>query len=384
MPLLPKLRNLAAGADALSDKARARLGRLRQNKRPLMIEPYAGYGSAAGITFGGRVLVDEGFATPDASHGRWRNLVEIAKRLESDEVPGARVRIDFQGQSTEVVADEEGRFRVDLVPARPELLSAVNHVELELIDPSPAAGQPTPRARAQVMVPRPSARFGVISDIDDTVLQSNVTRRWTMLKTLATNNAHSRKPFAGVAALYQALQAGASGDEGNPVFYVSSSPWNLYEMLREFLHVQQLPAGPVLLKDFGEHTLFTMNEHGEHKLARIEEVFKAYPALPFILVGDSGEQDPEIYAEVVRLHAQRVKAIYIRSVDTSPARQAAVDQLIATVRASGAQLVLVPDSEFAAVHAAGEGWISPAALAAVRADVRADGPGIPAVDDRPA
>jgi phosphatidate phosphatase APP1 len=383
MPLLPKLRNLAAGADALSDRARARLGRLRQNHRKLMIEPYAGYGSAAGITFGGRVLVDEGFVTPDASHGRWRNLVEIAKRLESDEVPGARVRINFQGQSTEVVADEEGRFRVDLVPAQPELLSAVNHVELELIDPAPAAGQPTPRAQAQVIVPRPSARFGVISDIDDTVLQSNVMRRWTMLKTLATNNAHSRKPFAGVAVLYQALQAGANGEEGNPLFYVSSSPWNLYAMLREFLHVQELPAGPVLLKDFGEHTLFTMNEHGEHKLARIEEVFKAYPALPFILVGDSGEQDPEIYAEVVRHHPQRVKAIYIRSVDTSAARLAAVDQLIASVRASGAQLVLVPDSEFAAVHAAGEGWISPAAVAAVRADVRADKPGATAADDSP-
>jgi phosphatidate phosphatase APP1 len=156
------------------------------------------------------------------------------------------------------------------------------------------------------------------------------------------------------------------------MFYVSSSPWNLYAMLREFLHVQQLPAGPLLLKDFGEHTLFSMNEHGEHKLARIEEVFAAYPALPFILIGDSGEQDPEIYAEVVRHHPQRVKAIYIRSVDTSAARLAAVDKLIVSVRASGAQLMLVPDSEFAAVHAAGEGWINPDAVAAVRADKRVD------------
>ncbi len=372
MALLPNLRNLAASADALSDRARARLRRLRQTGRPLMIEPYAGYGSAAGITFGGRVLVDEGFAEPDASHGRWRNLVEMAKRLESDEVPGARVRISFQGQSTKVVADEEGRFRVDLVPAQPQLMETVNLVDLELIDPSPSAGHLAARAEAQVFVPMPGARFGVISDIDDTVLQSNVTRRWAMLKTLATNNAHSRKPFAGVAALYRALQAGASGNEGNPVFYISSSPWNLYAMLREFLHVQQMPAGPLLLKDFGEHTLFTTTEHGQHKLSRIEEVFAAYPLLPFILIGDSGEQDPEIYTEVVRHHPQRVKAIYIRSVDTSAARLAAVDKLIVSVRSSGAQLVLVPDSEFTAVHAAGEGWIDPAVVAAVREDKRVD------------
>ena len=193
-----------------------------------------------------------------------------------------------------------------------------------------------------------------------------------MLATLASLNAHSRKPFAGVAALYRALQAGATGDEGNPVFHVSSSPWNLHAMLREFLAVQQLPADPLRLKDFGEHTLFAMSAHGDHKLARIDEVFAAYPDLSFVLSGDSGEQDPEIYAEVVRRYPQRVKAIYIRSVDTSEARLAAVETLIASVRNSGAQLVLVPDSEFAAVHAAGQGWIRSEAVATVRADKRRD------------
>lgn len=369
---MQKLRTFAARADALSDRARARLSRIRRTRRPLLVEPYAGYGSAAGITVGGRVLVDAGFVAPDAGHGRWRNLAELAKRMESDEVPGARLRVGFQGQSAEVLTDEEGHFRVDLVPPQPQSLSTRNVVELELLDPPPQPGVAAPRAQAEVFVPPASARFGVISDIDDTVLQSNVTRRWTMLKTLATSNAHSRKPFAGVAALYRALQAGAGGDEGNPLFYVSSSPWNLYAMLREFLHVQGLPAGPLLLKDFGEHTLFTMSDHGQHKLARIEEVFTAYAELSFILVGDSGEQDPEIYAEVVRHHPHRVKAIYIRSVDTSPARLAAIDALIASVRDSGAQLVLVPDSDFAAVHAAGEGWIRPEAVAAVRTDRRAD------------
>ena len=69
-----------------------------------------------------------------------------------------------------------------------------------------------------------------------------------MLATLESLNAHSRKPFAGVAALYRALyralQAGATGDEGNPVFYVSSSPWNLHAMLREFLAVQPCSSCP--------------------------------------------------------------------------------------------------------------------------------------------
>jgi phosphatidate phosphatase APP1 len=368
---LQVLRTFAHRADALSDRARARLAGVRRAQRPLIIEPYAGYGGASGVTVGGRVLVDEGFAAPEAGHGRWRNLAELAKRLESDEVPGARVRISFQGRSTEVLADEEGYFRVTLVPPHPQLLPTSNHVELELLDPPPLAGA-SARTQAEVFVAPAGARFGIVSDIDDTVLESHVTSRWKMLRTLATSNALTRKPFAGVAALYRALQAGAGGDEGNPVFYVSSSPWNLHAMLREFLAVQDLPAGPLMLKDFGDHTLFALSEHGGHKLERIEEVFGAFPELPFMLIGDSGEQDPEIYAEVVRRHPQRVKAIYIRSVDTSPGRLAAIDTLIASVRDSGAQLVLVPDSEFAAVHAAGEGWIRTEAIALVRADKRVD------------
>ena len=371
MPLLQKFRTFAARADALSDRARARLWRIRRDRRPLLIEAYAGYGSAAGVSVGGRVIVDEGFAQPDVAHSRWRNLAELVKRMESDEVPGARVRVAFQGQSTEVLTDEEGHFRVDLVPPQPAALTAKALVDLQLLDPPPRADSPV-RAQAPVFVAPASARFGVISDIDDTVLQSHVTNRWKMLRTLASSNAHSRKPFAGVAALYRALQAGAAGNEGNPLFYVSSSPWNLHAMLSEFMSVQQLPAGPLLLKDFGEHTIFAMSDHGGHKLARIEDLFAAFPRLPFLLVGDSGEQDPEIYAEVVRRHPDRVKAIYIRSVDTSEARLAAVDALVAVVRDSGAQLVLVPDSEFAAVHAAGEGWIAADAVAAVRADKRLD------------
>ena len=373
MPLM-LLRSAVARADALGDRAREKLRRLRAQRRPLLIEPYAGYGSAEQVHVGARVLADPGFTVPDAGHSAWQNIAELMRRLESDEVPGARVRVTFQGETQEVLADEEGHLRLTLVPPHPDLMQTTGRVDFELLDPPPLSGT-APVAHAPIHVPSQHARFGVISDIDDTVLQSHVTSRWRMLATLARGNAHSRKPFAGVAALYRALQAGIGGpggDEGNPLFYVSSSPWNLHAMLTEFLRVQGLPPGPLMLKDFGDHTLFGASDHGSHKLARIEEVFATYPALPFVLIGDSGEQDPEIYAEVVHRHPGRVRAVYIRSVDSSPARLAAVDALVAQVRDSGAQLVLAPDSEYAAVHAAGEGLIAPQALAAVRADKQGD------------
>jgi phosphatidate phosphatase APP1 len=98
--------------------------------------------------------------------------------------------------------------------------------------------------------------------------------------------------------------------------------------------------------------------------------------LPFVLIGDSGERDPEIYGQVVHDHPNRVRVIYIRSVNPDPARIEAIDRLIDEVRPTGVQLVLAPDSEFAAAHAAAEGLISAAGLAAVRSQKRQEQPAL--------
>ncbi|MCK0511301.1 App1 family protein [Aromatoleum buckelii] len=314
---------------------------------------------------------------PSAGERTWHNLVELYKRFESDEVPQARVRVRFAGVDETVTADMEGYFRIDLSLATPLERSGWHEAELELVDPLPRSGAAV-RAAAPILVPPPTARFGVISDIDDTVMWTNVTDKLRMVLLLVRSNAHTRKPFKGVAAFYRALRDGASGAENNPVFYVSGSPWNLYTPLVEFLRLQRIPDGPLLLKDFGDHTLFASGDQQLHKLSHIERIFARYPELPFVLIGDSGEKDPEIYSEVVRRHPDRVRVLYIRSIDPDPDRVAAIDRLIAEVREAGAQLVLAPDTEFAAAHAAAEGLIGTQALADVRADKREELDGPPA------
>jgi phosphatidate phosphatase APP1 len=220
---------------------------------------------------------------------------------------------------------------------------------------------PQIRATGRTLVPPPDAQFGVVSDIDDTIVYSQVIRKLRMIVSLAFSNARTRKPFKGVAAFYRALHRGR-----NPIFYVSKSPWNLYLPLLEFLELQGLPLGPLLLRDFG----LRMNKR--HKSEAIEAILQTYPQLQFILIGDSGEQDPEIYADIVRRFPERIRVIYIRSVDPRPTRLDAIQKLIEEVAPTGCQLVLAPDSEFAAAHAAAEGLIPASALAEVRADKKAD------------
>ena len=324
-----------------------------KHAHPLIILPYRGYGNAQRWVLPGRVLKDKISRPPRAADRRWRNLVTFLRLIESDELPYARLRARSGGRHVELRADDEGYFRIDM-PA-PAAEAGWQPIELELI-PDAAV-----HAIGRVLVPPASARFAVVSDIDDTVVHTNVASKVRMLLTVALSNARTRKPFEGVAAFYRALNAGV-----NPFFYVSKSPWNLYVPLAEYLEVQRLPEGPLFLRNLG------LRMPRDHKCTAISALLKAYPRLPFILIGDSGENDPEVYATIVRRHPRRIRTIYIRSVNRAPRRLAAIERLIREVAPSGCQLVLAPDSEHAAAHAAAEGLIPASQLRPVRSEREKD------------
>ena len=341
--------------------------------RQPMIVPYIGFGNPHKLWVKGRVLDESIFREQNSDDSRWSNFVALYQRLESDEVAGARVRAHFQGQTYETISDRGGYFSFDIVPQQ-GLPGGAQTVDLELPDSHKPA-----LTSAEVIVTSPNARFGIISDIDDTVLWTNVTNKLNMALMLARSNAHTRKPFKGVAAFYRALKRGASGNEDNPLFYVSSSPWHLFGPLVEFLRVQGIPLGPLLLRELGMRQVFKLTSHGNHKLEKIELILSYHPDMQFVLIGDSGEQDPEIYTEVVRRHPKQVKVIYIRNVNPDPARIDALDKLIEEVSATGTQLILAPDSVFAASHAAADGLIHVDRLASVRSDKKEDDRVLPGV-----
>jgi phosphatidate phosphatase APP1 len=369
--LAARVRGAADAVDRLGDRD------------PHLVVGYRGYAGDGRALVLGRALEDEGIPAPDAAHGAWRNLVATLRRMESDPLPFARVRARIGGAVHEVTADDEGFLRawVDAPLAPGE--AGWHDVALEL-DAAPRDGGAAPAAgTARVLVPPATARFGVVSDMDDTVIQSHVTSFVRAARTVLLENALTRLPFPGVAAFYRALGAGAAGGEGNPIFYVSSSPWNLFDVIDGFLEAQGIPAGPLLLRDWDAMGL--AGRHAGHKGPAIREVLATFPRLPFVLVGDSGQEDPEIYAELVREHPGRILAVYIRNV-TGAARAAAVRALAEEVTAAGSSLVLADDTLAAARHAAERGWIASGALPEIGEEKRddegttgakADAPGVP-------
>lgn len=134
-------------------------------------------------------------------------------------------------------------------------------------------------------------------------------------------------------------------------------------MIVEFLELQRIPAGPICLRDWdiSVDALAPGRLH-RHKEPLITEILDTYPTLPFILIGDTSQQDPEIYADIARRYGSRILAIYIRNVKAHPERSAAIQVLAEEVLAAGSSLLLADDTAAAARHAAEHGWITSAAV----------------------
>lgn len=350
----------------LTDRLHRRLG-----ENPLTIVPYRGYGTVQRLFLKGRVLEDKGLRPAAENDTVWQNLAAMYRRLHSEEVPGAHVRVQFQGMVDEVLTDGEGYFDIDF-PVRSALPSQQmwQQLSLSLVGMENAPMPVT--AVGQVLTPPASSDFGIISDLDDTVVQTYATDLLKMARVTFLNNARTRLPFAGVAAFYRALQAGPTGRSNNPIFYVSSSPWNLYDLLVDFMDVHQIPTGPLQLRDFsfGLKTISAHGHHG-HKLTQIERILATYPHLNFILIGDSGQQDPEIYHQVVHQHPGRAVAVYIRDVSLDE-RDAEVDAIIQHMGIDNVPMLRAADTVAAATHALDQGLIAESAMREIRVDKAQD------------
>lgn len=342
------------GVDAAKEAVGARVG----EPRPARVVPYRGYGTADTLWVTGRVLRDEPMPASVAEASIWENALATFRRFESDEVPNALVRLRAGETEITVCADDEGYFegRLPAAGAAP-LAAGWRAVEGMLVHPRDP-GTPATPTTLPVRVPTDGAMFGVISDIDDTVVKTGATELLTMARTVFLGNARTRTPFEGVAELYAALVAGDTGARENPLFYVSSSPWNFYELLVEFLELQQIPLGPLMLRDWGiggDELLPT--GHAGHKRKAIDAILHMYPHLPFLLIGDSGQEDPEIYASVIHDFPGRILGAYIRNVHPDPTRKASVLALAEELAKSGGVLLLADDSATVMADARGRGWI---------------------------
>jgi len=267
----------------------------------LRIVPFTGYGAPGWVRVMARTVLapprrgePHVALAPQDDSGRsvrgWRSLATA-------QVMGAVVEIRAGSQVHRASSDRGGY--IDVVVAA-DLAPGWHDLELEV-----ASGVVT----APVLVVDPSVRTGMVSDIDDTIMVTWAPRPLLAIWNTLVLHENARRPVPGMAQLYRRLVA---EHPGSPVLYLSTGAWNAAPALGRFLRRHGYPAGPLLLTDWGPTETGWFRRGAQHKREALRRLTREFPDIRWLLIGDDGQRDPEVYAELAENQPERVRAVAIR------------------------------------------------------------------------
>lgn len=270
---------------------------VKRGRTPVVI-PYTGYGTPTWTRVLGRVVLAKPDATglngADARYRKirgWRSFTSIS-------VSDAIATVTVGGEQFTVTADHGGvidaTLETSFTPGWHTISIAVN-------DSEPST--------AQIFIVDPAARIGVVCDIDDTVMVTALPRPLLAGWNTFVLDEHARTPVPGMAVLLDRL---AREHEGAPVIYLSTGAWNVAPTLERFLTRHLYPPGPLLLTDWGPTHDRWFRSGRDHKDSSLDRLALDFPHLNWVLLGDDGQHDEEIYAGFAARHPDRVAAIGIR------------------------------------------------------------------------
>ena len=297
-PAEPILHRAARVEDAFH-RWRERRGR----KRGLVttIVPYTGYGTGTWIRVLCRVVLTRGDAAAKQRAAKvrgWRSFFSIP-------VDDSEVTVTAGGVSHRVRPNRGGvvdaLVQVDLAPGWQKIKLRTDDSE---------------NVTARVFVVKPDVTFGVVSDVDDTVMVTALPRPFLAAWNTFVLDEHARTPVAGMAVLYERL---TRGHPGAPFIYLSTGAWNVAPTLTRFLQRNLYPRGSLLLTDWGPTTDRWFRSGPQHKSENLRRLALEFPNVKWLLIGDDGQHDENIYGEFAKEHPDNVAAIAIRQLSTGEA-----------------------------------------------------------------
>ena len=262
------------------------------------IDAYGGWASDRGGQFFARVHHGKPPATATANESKFEKLVQTLETLELDAIPGAVVAIRGVPGLTKATADSHGFIQVNL-PAH--MKGPLHRLTMTL----PASSK-YKTSSASYLVPvwadKPG-QVGVLSDIDDTLTDSDVTHKLRLGWNTLFHSQFDVKVFPGAgAAISSVTGTGGGGFPVRPLIYLSGSPWALHGRLSAAFNMHGLPKGAFLLRRFSKEP----QDAFAFKHPHLQAVFAAFPQTTWVLFGDTGEKDPEVYTQ---MHVERPKQI---------------------------------------------------------------------------
>ena len=329
------------------------ISQLIDDPDPVIIIPFGGFANDKKIYAQARVLEDEGIDTTiDNSFSK--NIVRSFKRFETDEKANVSVKVTWQNKEIVLVSDREGYIYLNTNHGLD-----LKHKKTIWIPITYALKEDSKTLFTitdSIMKPASNAEFGVISDVDETILDTGLYSflKWRVIINTIVKSSDQRLPIEGAQELCNQLYGGSTGYNENPFFYLSNSPWNLYDYLQAFLEKNNFPKGTLLLRDIGLENKRKKSFLEGNKFLKIKHLLETYPSMPFILIGDAHDLDSEIYLEIAKQFPDRILCIYIRSI-TNTKKLKKVVQLIKN--SAHVEILLAENTAQIIKHAKSKGYI---------------------------
>lgn len=289
--------------------------RLKIGMKRCDLKLYRGYANKKELVVFGHVV--KKYPSGDRKYTRsgFRYARTIIELFSIKTIPFVTVTLHLGEVTHETKAEADGYFRFQ-VPFAQDIPSGW-HTYRVTVDDEMNGKKYHAESTEEFFLPYKSS-YGLISDIDDTFLISHSRRSFRKLFVLLSRNVQARKPFDDVVKHYQLLSFASRTHphkDSNIFFYVSSSEWNLYDMIVRFAELNGLPKAVLKLKKIKsglDDFVMTGSGSHEHKLRKIHNIIHFYPELQFILLGDDSQKDPIIYEEICRTFPGNIRAVYIR------------------------------------------------------------------------
>jgi phosphatidate phosphatase APP1 len=222
--------------------------------------------------------------------------------------PATGVPVKVTAGDREVYGRSDRGGHVDIVARDHGLAPGWQQVVVEVQGTDPVA--------ADVFIVADGVTHGIVSDIDDTVITTMLPRPMIAAFNTFVRKGKARHAVAGMAPMYRRILA---SHPGAPIVYVSTGAWNAAATLNRFLVENGFPLGPLMLTDWGPTNTGWFRSGQAHKRTCLDRLARDFPDIRWLLVGDDGQHDPQIYADFAEARPDRVDAICIRHL--SPTEQ---------------------------------------------------------------
>ncbi len=284
----------------------------KRGKNKVKIIPFIGFGTRDSFMLSGRVILDRGdFISYSIKEFRGKKFIRNYRRIWSIRVPNAKLEINFGFRKEVVKTDDKGYYKLKMTLGNNnELPVGTNRYSIKMLDEKydyiETFGD-------LIIIPK-NVSYGVICDIDDTILNSRVQQKIRLVLRTFMSNERDMKPIPGMNQFLNELHLGINKTSQNPILYLTASPYDLHDKIASFIKTNHFPIGPILMKKLRGDDKDKLFDTYNYKIKRLSEVMEKFPYMNFIVIGDNTEKDIEIFNQINDEYPGRVMLILIMNI----------------------------------------------------------------------